>query len=77
MNAMYRIGIAALSLQHAGIKRSQLPLRVFIADGDDFLGAAEFEEADVAERRLDDEVRLVDMQARLGDARFHDVDGSE
>jgi len=56
------------------IKRGELLPGMFITDRDDFFGAAEFEEADVAEWRLDDEVRLVDMQAGLGDACFHDVD---
>lgn len=50
---------------------------MFIADGDDFFGATEFQKADVAEWRLNDNVRLVDMQAGLRDARFHDVDRSQ
>lgn len=37
----------------------ELPLRIFVADGNDFLGTAEFQETDVPKRRLDDHVRPV------------------
>jgi hypothetical protein len=38
---------------------TELPLRMLITDGDDFFGAAEFQETDVSQRRLDEYIGTV------------------
>src|SRR5208282_2200319 len=59
------------------LSRRQLSNRTSITNVDDLLGTVEIHESHCAQRRLDQDVRLVTPQRGLGDARLRDEERSQ